>query len=70
MVSKCRYLFRRPTAWLAAIVAFSVFFTSPLTQQAIGYESARQALRNGTASVLRASTFSRTNATGFNECEH
>jgi len=55
--------FKRPIAWLAAIVALSGFFTSPLTQQAIGYVSDRQALSNGTASVLRASTFSRSNAT-------
>jgi hypothetical protein len=57
--------FKRPIAWLAAIVALSGFFTSPLTQQAIGYVSNRQALSNGTASVLRASTFSRSDATGF-----
>jgi hypothetical protein len=56
---------RRPIAWLAAVVALSGFFTSPLTQQAIGYVSDRQILSNGTASVLRASTFSRSGATGF-----
>ncbi|KAH0556055.1 hypothetical protein GP486_006007, partial [Trichoglossum hirsutum] len=61
-----RMLFKSPIAWLATIVALSGFFTSPLTQQAIGYVSDRQALSNGTASVLRASTFSRSNTTGFN----
>ena len=57
--------FERPIAWLAAIVALSGFLTSPMTQQAIGYVSDRQALSNGTASVLRASTFSRSDRTGF-----
>jgi hypothetical protein len=58
-------IFKRPIAWLTAIVALSSFFTSPVTQQAIGYVSDRQALSNGTASVSRASTFSRSDATGF-----
>jgi hypothetical protein len=62
-------IFRRPIAWLAAIIALSGFFTSPLTQQAIGYVSNRQTLSNGTASVLRASTFSRYDAKGFEPCE-
>ena len=57
--------FERPIAWLAAIVALSGFLTSPLTQQAIGYVSDRKALGNGTASVLRASTFSRSDGAGF-----
>jgi hypothetical protein len=57
--------FKRPIAWLAATVALSGFFTSPLTQQAIGYVSVHQALSNGTASILRASTFSRSDGTGF-----
>jgi hypothetical protein len=57
--------FKRPIAWLATIVALSGFFTSPVTQQAIGYVSVRQTLSNGTASVLRASTFSRSYGTGF-----
>jgi hypothetical protein len=56
---------KRPLAWLAAIVALSGFFTSPLTQQAISYVSDRRVSSNGTASVLRASTFSRSAATGF-----
>jgi hypothetical protein len=58
-------MFKRPAAWLAAVVALSGFFTSPLTQQAIGYTSDRQVLSNGTATVLRASAFSRSNAGGF-----
>lgn len=64
-----RMLFKSPIAWLAAIITLSGFFTSPLTQQAIGYVSDRQALSNGTASVLRASTFSRSNATGIKPSE-
>ena len=58
-------IFRRPIAWLAAIIALSGFFTSPLTQQAIGYVSDRRTLSNGTASVLRASTYSRYDAKVF-----
>jgi hypothetical protein len=58
-------IFNRPIAWLAAILALSGFLTSPLTQQTIGYVSDRQPLSNGTASVLRASTFSRFEGTGF-----
>jgi hypothetical protein len=56
--------FKRPIAWLATIIALSSFFTSSLTQQAIGYVSDLQALSNGTASVLRASVFSRSDKTG------
>jgi hypothetical protein len=56
--------FKRPIAWLATIIALSSFFTSSLTQQAIGYVSDLQALSNGTASVLRASVFSRSDTTG------
>jgi hypothetical protein len=60
-----RLTFKRPLAWLAAIVALGGFFTSPLMQQAIGYVSDRRVLSNGTASVSRASTFSRSAAMGF-----
>jgi hypothetical protein len=63
-------IFKRPIAWLAAIIALSAFLTSPLTQQGIGYVSVRRALSNGTASVLRASVFSRTDATGFKASEY
>ncbi|OCK74581.1 hypothetical protein K432DRAFT_409737 [Lepidopterella palustris CBS 459.81] len=64
-----RMLFKSPIAWLAAIIALSGSITSPLTQQAIGYISVRQALSNGTATVSRASAMSRTDAMGFKEVQ-
>jgi hypothetical protein len=56
----------RPLQFLAAIISIGSFLTSPATQQAITYISTIRPITNGTASVFRATTFSRSNGTAIN----